>query len=465
MSLRLRRILVLISVILFILAWGPVLFYTLGYRFSFADKSIRTTGGLFINTTPVRTTVYIDEAEKVTSFITGDIFVQNLKPGSHTIIVEKEGFYSWKKNLMIEPHAVEEAHIVLVPEEPTSTVIKEGLFFDIYGSPSGRYLIPIESRPQERMRLSVFDTQTKTFLEPTPHTDPSLLSFSSQDSPSLTWYNGDTFALLELADNWLLLTPNLNNTFALTSFYKKSKLSDALPQKPDDVIPHPSYNNAYFILSGTSLYIWHASTETLQPLLETIAGIAVYNDRLLSLDAAHGTLYTSTLSAGDAKIISTSSISLPGPSRIYETETAHIAHAKEDVWLLPKNQGNPEHIAHDIPRSQVRTNGSNLVWWRDNEIWIRWTLPEEDLPYFQDEFESRLYKGQKPIKQVFYYPEEHYIIFTGGAVITILEMDGRSGNHNIATLYEGIDPRIFVPQNKKVIYGTDNGMLFEIGLE
>jgi hypothetical protein len=464
MSLPIRRTLVVVSVILFLVILGPVLFYTFGYRFSFADLSIRTTGGFFINTTPVRATVHINDKKESTSFITGDLFVQNLRPGSQHIVVEKNGYYSWEKHLMIEPHTVKEAYVVLVPKEGATTTLATGPFSALYGSPSGRYLIALEPQTSTMARITLFDTQTVSRIEPVTRQSSDLLSIPQSTLIRPFWHT-ERIALFETDADWRLLSISQNGSYTVESLYAQSELSSALPKKPDVLIPHPTNSRVYFVLSDTSLFIWDAAAETLQPALETIAGIAVHENKLISLDAAYGNLYASTLSTGNAKLISTSSISISGTANIYQTETAYIISNNDTLWLVSKTGNSVESLAEELPHSRIITNNMNIIWWKGKNIWVRWTMLENELPYFVEELETRLYSGTAPIRRVFYYPGEHYLIFTEGNAVKVIELDGRSGSHNIATLYEGTRPIIFVPQNKKTVSIIDDGVLFEMGLE
>lgn len=107
-----------VFVLLFSIIIPVLILYATGYRFTGAMALIRT-GGIFVSVPESSAKAYIDGflAEQ-SGIFQRNIFVQNLKPGSHEIKVVKDGFQPWAKQLEVLPKTVTEAHSFLLPEEP-----------------------------------------------------------------------------------------------------------------------------------------------------------------------------------------------------------------------------------------------------------------------------------------------------------------------------------------------------------
>jgi hypothetical protein len=102
----------------------PILFlYSAGYRFDKDWRSLVRTGGIYIySNTDVRISVNDSEARE-TNFFRRGIFVQELKPGTYSVIAEKDGYQSWSKQLPVEASRVTEASAFLVRTSPILEIV------------------------------------------------------------------------------------------------------------------------------------------------------------------------------------------------------------------------------------------------------------------------------------------------------------------------------------------------------
>jgi len=118
MTKKRRTLLFRMSLIMFILAAPAVVFYSQGYRFDFQEKRIVQTGALYFKTIPHNLEIFINgKLEKETSGLTGSALINNLLPKTYEVKIEKQGYYSWQKNLEVkEKHVTEAKNIVLFPK-------------------------------------------------------------------------------------------------------------------------------------------------------------------------------------------------------------------------------------------------------------------------------------------------------------------------------------------------------------
>lgn len=167
MKLKTRRKLLWFSVILFLVITPPIIFYTTGWRFT-EDFKIKKVGGLFVSVPESGAEIYLDNKLKKTSnLLQKSLFIQNLTPRDYSVLVAKEGFWSWAKTLNVKESSVAEASALLVPQSPEGEVLIKGSFQEIYASPFDYVLMMKEGK-------------TKKAVFYLPDEDEFLLNINSQ---------------------------------------------------------------------------------------------------------------------------------------------------------------------------------------------------------------------------------------------------------------------------------------------
>lgn len=110
---------------------GPVLIliasgYSFGEVVSLTKINFLRTGGVYISDIGSDSKVYIDGKDVGgTSFFDRSILVQSLLPKGHNLKVEREGYRSWEKRVVVFPKKVTEIHPVLISEKITYEKIKD----------------------------------------------------------------------------------------------------------------------------------------------------------------------------------------------------------------------------------------------------------------------------------------------------------------------------------------------------
>lgn len=123
MTLKKRRIILALCILLFLLAVPFVLLYTAGYRWD-SKFQLYKTGGLYVSSPLSDSQIFVnDKLEKETNILQSGLFLQGLKPGKYSILITKEGYWPWSKNLQIKTQFVTEARAILMPKEPKGTIL------------------------------------------------------------------------------------------------------------------------------------------------------------------------------------------------------------------------------------------------------------------------------------------------------------------------------------------------------
>lgn len=108
-----RAIAFYFSVALFCVLLPIVLSYALGYQIDYRNFRIYKTGILYIESKPAGAEIYLN-GWKYPDVTPAQI--EELKPGSYKIVVKREGFYPWERELEVRPNMVTKAErIVLFP--------------------------------------------------------------------------------------------------------------------------------------------------------------------------------------------------------------------------------------------------------------------------------------------------------------------------------------------------------------
>ncbi|GEM_PF-5181416 len=460
MTYRARRVLFLFSILVFLALSGPLLLYTFGYRFSLSNLTVRETGGVFVHANPAGARVHVGSTTRAASFLTGNAFIQNLDPGHHTVTVSRAGFQQWEKTITVEPRSVIEISPVLAPLMPVSAYLNTASTTGMRASPNGSILVLRGSQAPENPYY-VFDTNLQRILPPADVLSRTRLQSIAEDA-RFFWNERATEALIETPDDWLILT-RANNTIRGRSLYLHSALFSVLSEKPFYVARDPANQNSYFILSETDFSRWNTATETISPLLQSIAGFSVFPDRLMLWDTQSNLPYSTSLDATGAAPYATSSLPGVTRARMVEHTDSVVLLADTGMWHLSPDHG-PLLLTKRYSAERVAFTNAYILWWDNTSITIYWTLPEEHLPLFQKTRMETIYTTQNTIAHVAPYPQQPYIILQENNAIYTLELDGRGGSRNKHMLYEGKDPTFHVPTDEKILYILDEESVFTIEL-
>lgn len=114
----------------FIIVIPVIVLYSFGYRLSDNFKVVKT-GGIFISNNESDVKVLLNgKVKKAAGIIDRNMLVQNVKPGSYTVSVEKEGYRPWVKYVKVQEQLVEVCFPLLVPSEIKSEAIPKYLPVD-----------------------------------------------------------------------------------------------------------------------------------------------------------------------------------------------------------------------------------------------------------------------------------------------------------------------------------------------
>lgn len=459
-----RRALFLGSVLLFLLALMPLLFYTVGFRFSVNDFSWRPTGGIFVHTNPTGVAMQIGTVQKTSSFISGNVFVQNLQPDVYAVKATKQGYYSWEKTVPVEAHQVTELHPLLIEKELQRIEILESSYTTVLFIPNALLAVVMkESATSTAVRF--FDISTRQFL-PYENTLSETRAHSLSTAMPIDWSQQYDLGFAYTARDIFLITRTPQNTMRVQSFWMAGALGTRLKEKPRRIIPHPERSAVFYVLHNTTLSRWDASRQSFETLLETIDAIATDENGIIVWDAQNSQLYKTGWNLEEARPLATST--MPAFKQVSirtRGEESYVVSSAEGLWFFPPpSEKSPRNLTNSLvhPENVVITP-FYILWWDSTSITLRWIMEESELPSFQKTLQETIYTGGT-IQAVAPYPEEHYLIVQEKNIIYALELDGRGGVRNKMPLYHGKNPSFSLDPTNNTLIIFDDGTLLAVDL-
>jgi hypothetical protein len=162
LSSRKRKTYLGILIVVFFCVLPITILYSAGYRLG-DHFTIVKTGGIYLGLNESGASLYLDgEFVRSAGILKKGFFIQDLKPGTYDIRVEKDGFHTWEKTLQVFPQRVVEASSFIFPNELSFEEIAEYLNMST--------TTPITKKIQNETYVSALElfatTTTPTTLEP-----------------------------------------------------------------------------------------------------------------------------------------------------------------------------------------------------------------------------------------------------------------------------------------------------------
>lgn len=175
--------------VVFILTVPVLLLYTTGY-FLDSNFNLIKTGGIYIASPVSGSQIFINEQlEKETNILQNSVFTQNLKAKNYSVLVAKDGYSPWRKELEVKPQYVTEARAFLLPEdysESATILMRDNL------TPLG------VSDYDDVLQILKHDKRFGEVIAST--TPPSIERFALHDKLRLWRYSGENKIRIEWLD-------------------------------------------------------------------------------------------------------------------------------------------------------------------------------------------------------------------------------------------------------------------------
>ena len=146
MTARTRSALLFFLAIVFVVLGTILVLYSGGARFDLRTGKIVQTGGIYLKTEPEDVSIKIDgkQVKNDSGFLQSGTFFSNLAPGTYKALIEKEGYYSWQKEIRVASSSVAVFDgVILFPRER-----------QLAASPTDKFLSELQGKPISRAELA-----------------------------------------------------------------------------------------------------------------------------------------------------------------------------------------------------------------------------------------------------------------------------------------------------------------------
>lgn len=206
----------------------PIILYTTGWRIT-EDLKIKRIGGLFVAVPESGTNVYLNgKLEKKTNFFQSGVFIQNLTPGIHSVLVAKSGFWPWIKSMPVIEQSVVEARALMVPQNIDGETLIKGNYEVVFSS-SKHPLLLLQEKKKSQHVLSFYLPASDAFLKADSAKTRRLLS----NPKPLRTVNWNEEGGLLLFDNQTVLV-----SFDLSRGRVRAKATTSVPEGSLPALPH-----------------------------------------------------------------------------------------------------------------------------------------------------------------------------------------------------------------------------------
>ncbi len=428
--------------LVFLVVAPYIVFYSMGYRLDFKHMKIVATGGIYVHALPSGTDIIIDKnIDTTTGYFNNSVFVQNLQPGQHQVVITKAGYYTYQKKLGVQEKQVTKLEsVTLFKQNLAFTALDTGISY-------------LSFAPDNTTLLLAKLTTTGTDIE--------ILNTSNQQQQTYhvagkkgqiagaTWSGDSKKVLLKIAATYYLV----DTTAATLTVDAISALTGA-----SQVAFNPQNSQEFFFIKNSAVY----SSLQLAPLTKTaLAFFAQPGTSSIIWLGANGslnTLNTATLQTGTY---------LAQPLPIQKGVSYNIKIVGDKVfvqenatlWLADKTTDKFIAVYPSVKDLRVSPDNQKIVYFNNNEVVIS---PEQANV-------APATSGQQALVPIFsgtvsdvWWLNNDYIVIASGNNIIISEIDAR-GNVNTITLPSTIsasggqsvalqNPQIFFSQQDKKLY-------------
>ena len=235
---------------------------------------------------PKQVEIYINgKLAKKTDFFFGSSLLENLLPGEYKIILKKNGYSLWEKNLEVKGKQVTEIkNIILTQEKINFTALSKNIE-NIFPSPDGKKTVLLEKNlpPETGWALKLYDLEKniKSYLigdkdisqkfpadfmnlEWSPDSKEIYLDITAKENEQNFILKLDKFPLA-LTKRTIIPAPPLN-------------ISSSFPVKAETEYKLDVFNDYIFLREGETLYLFDNNPETFEKILEGVNGLKLSPD-------------------------------------------------------------------------------------------------------------------------------------------------------------------------------------------
>lgn len=447
MNLKIRRVLYITFILVFLILAPLVIFYAIGYRYDLKTKTLEKIGLLILETKPLKSNVYINGKLYTTKT---PLQGQSLRPGIYNIKITKPGYYSWEKNLEIKSELTTFVQDVVLFKKTPPVKIIDGDFTDFTLSPDQKNIITLwqNSNNAELWYYNLNNTNQEKLLVRTSLTDSELqIKEWSNNGKNLLINNYSTsnnnYFVIKLKSNfWQETTPEI--------IYLKNLIKDPITNAKWDNFE----DDILYITTDNALWRLDLNSTTNKEVAKTEAEDFIVYNKILYFDKKlfclaeieKNPLFSQTITEQNCyyRLATDSNYQLiPSISGLITVRNLN----NNELTLINLNTKSK---IFQAAAKQVKWNFNNNKMLYYDDFAVGTFSPAHDNPY-RNEMIGRY---SQEIKNIIWYPVSNHLIVMLNNEIKLMELDMRDKRNVID--FKGFSnlKNMFIDQEGKNLYAA-----------
>lgn len=428
-----RRIFFWTLSVLFFVTTSLIIFYALGYRFSFERGIFIYAGSITIKSNPRNINITLNGdsiPSKKINYLNNSYHIDGIKPGEYSLEVSAPGFRSWSKKINVHSGiSTEFWNILLTRVEYPKT--------DLFVSSDKRFFLSPKNSHMAYTR-SVNDEFLVNILDLDSSESERIFSsrdfeFTKNDKENIEWS----------PQSHAVIIPAIRKDSGIKSYFiinidskNTINLKDISGfENPDSVHWDPQKKNILYFLSDKNLYQMNIENSDDKKLIaENISSFYFASGNIFYFQLPGGIVYKTSLSGeGSPKQITTSPPGDLSDERykiiVYDDDRIVFINDYNHnlyIWNKGENDEYFDKLSQDVQGVQFSNDGKKLLFWNDWEIFVYFTRDWDVQPARLENETLSITRFSENLKNVQWTKDYEHILFTVGKNIKIAELDQRA---------------------------------------
>ncbi len=456
-----RRIFFWTLVVLFFITAPLVIFYALGYRFSFQKGIFIHAGSITIESNPQNVEITLNGEKiqrKIINKLNNSVHIDGIRPGEYILRVSAPGYSNWSKKITVRSGVSTEFWNVLLASEQYEIVNHE-----IYGA-RRLFLSPEKGlgayvqKNDAGFSAGIIDIKS---LEKKIVFSSSEYELAPDEKENIEWSpRGKRIiipAVKEGIKNYFIVNVENEELLNLNDFVKRTEIKTARWD--------PDNRNYVFYISGGNLYRLNLNDPASEKTIaQNISSYDIAAGKIYYFQLPGGIVYQSDLERKESPLQITTSapmeLSNDSNYKIIAYDKKRIALFNQTGDLYVFNQGENgdyfKKLGSEIDNAQFSDDGKKMLFWSNREIFVYFTRRWDVQPIRQENELMNITRFAETVKNTQWTREYEHVVFSTGNSVKLIELDSR-GQRNVIDLISlrGNSPKIVSDYKNNRIYFID----------
>lgn len=461
MPLYLRKIVMWLFILTFLIITPLTILYTSGWRYNWKKGSVEQTGVLMIDVQPRSSKISVNNELLKQLFPFSEFHLDNLLPGEYNIKVEKENYHSWEKNVEVKENISSFINKVILfkninPEIVNNLNITDAFSFENNNS----ILFTIRNNDYEELWAFNIEDEEESLLYRLINPEENINTFTKN---KFQWSANNNLLLFNDSKHNLIFDLENSNKITDLNNINVSKIEKIHWSKTDN-------NIIYYIDEKNNLNEFNIDSQIDNILFNSIENeitdFLVSNDDLYYLSSDDEYVYFFRYNARDNENEIILHLAL---------ENYKLKQYSENSWLINNDRKSYSYffqfISPKLYFQELNTNdlvyssGNNKITYTNNNTFELFTF--ENFQSTENRGENFLLSRYSSLpKNLKWFKNNEYVFYSLDNEIKVIELDGRGNNRNIHDLHmnQSEIKTISLDINNENLYFLTSDGIYKLGL-